>query len=263
MAEHPTLCGMLELAVPYAPGGMGMLIDGARNMIIEVTPGGLAAQCGLAAGDVVAAIDEHVVTQFDWAPGTVEGTLFASNLEATATASAALDPSRPQHTFKVLRALAPAAPEAGAAAAQARAEGEQQEEARRKQQLQQQTAEQQQRQQQLEQQHGAALRLAAEAREAEEARRAEEAAAAREGAHMAQVLGMSQDEQEARGPPGLTAQQLADHHYPWATEFQTAEGSIKVKYNLGHGQVLAPVPKVQATHETTARKNAFATLRKG
>merc|ERR1719502_2454317 len=57
------------------------------------------------------------------------------------------------------------------------------------------------------------------------------------------------------------ADALAKRNYPWAQQFVTAEGQLKVMYNVKRGTVLQPLPQVQPSLAASRRKEAFANPR--
>jgi len=55
----------VELDIDRPSEGMGVVIDSANNVVLEVEPGGAAARCGLLVGDLVCLVDGTAVTVID------------------------------------------------------------------------------------------------------------------------------------------------------------------------------------------------------
>ena len=88
-------------------GSLGVIIDAASNRIEQVHPGSPAASAGLFEGDLVIAIDEQIITDFQWSAGPEEGTMIVAvnSPNSVVAASAAINPARPAHVFQVLRPI--------------------------------------------------------------------------------------------------------------------------------------------------------------
>jgi hypothetical protein len=109
------LFATIEVRVDWSAGGaLGMRLSKADNMVVELAPSGLAERSGLAVGDTIVDIDDGLITDFHFEAGPHENTMVCSARAAVRDASDAIDRSRPEHTFRVLR---PLGPPPGAAAA--------------------------------------------------------------------------------------------------------------------------------------------------
>ena len=91
---------------------MGLVIEGGKNMIQDLTPGGPAQLAGIAKGDLIYQLDGEPLLQFDGHDGIVPGTVvIISEPISIMGAHAALDASRSTHSFVLIRAIDAESPE--------------------------------------------------------------------------------------------------------------------------------------------------------
>jgi len=247
------MSGVFHVAQHLIPRteSLGLCLDRSTHQITYVNPGSVAQAHGVTVGGVLVAVDTTTVTEFEYAPGPMEGTLVVNfdSVTATADASMLISSATSDHlTLHILTQLTQAdmpqttVPSAGPPTSNPTAPPTQ-----------------------------ASTRPKPSTATAHDPFGGAARASLEQG-RLPTIKGQARQPLQQQAPqqaPHRPSQQdtaMALAHYPWATKFQDADGHMKNRYNMPDGAVLQPMQSVQGSGAVDAikRKEAYAaTMRPG
>lgn len=213
-------------------GPLGLRLDSSTHTITGTAPNGMAARHGIVAGDVLIGINEHTITNFQYAPGPSADTLEVAEIAACMDAMAVISTCSADHfTLHILKPMGDSELQPPAATA------------------------------------GPAPPTAI--RDAGAQQRGLMSGRLPTIKGQRPVAGQAEPPRQL-SPPRQTSEQAAQalSHYPWATSFRDADGHTKNRYNMPNGTALSPLADLENTGntqlDTIRRKEAFAaTIRPG